>query len=57
MELLGEEAQVEALFGQFGDCANLEVDRCIVCTKRTIVLEIILDALHGTPRRRGSIES
>jgi hypothetical protein len=50
MELLGEEAQVEARFGQFGDCANLDVDRCTVCTKHTIVLEIILDTLHGTPR-------
>jgi hypothetical protein len=50
MELLGEEAQVEARFGQFGGCANLDVDRCSVCTKRTKVLEIILDALHDTPR-------
>jgi hypothetical protein len=39
MEPLGEEAQVEARFGQFGGCANLDVDRCTVCTKRTIVLE------------------
>jgi hypothetical protein len=25
-------------------------DRCMVCAKRTIGLEIILDALGGTPR-------
>jgi hypothetical protein len=25
-------------------------DRCTVCTKRTIGLEIILDALDGSPR-------
>jgi hypothetical protein len=36
MELLGDEAQVEARFNQFGDCANLDVDRCTDCTKRTI---------------------
>jgi hypothetical protein len=25
-------------------------DRCMVCTERTIGLEIILDAVDGTPR-------
>jgi hypothetical protein len=25
-------------------------DRCTVCTKYTIALEIVLDALNGTPR-------
>jgi hypothetical protein len=25
-------------------------DRCMACAERTIVLEIILDALDGTPR-------
>jgi hypothetical protein len=25
-------------------------DRCVVCTERTIGLEIILDTLDGTPR-------
>jgi hypothetical protein len=29
-------------------------DRCRVCTKHTIRLEIILDAPDGTPRLRGS---
>ena len=38
---LGDEAQVEAHFGTFGDGANLE---------RTIGSEIIFDAPDGTPR-------
>ena len=42
MGLLGDEAQVEACFSPFRDSANLEKDRCTVCTKRTIGLEIIL---------------
>jgi len=50
MGLLGDEAQVEACFSPFRDSANLEKDRCTVCTKRTIGLEIILDAPDGTPR-------
>ena len=50
MVLLGDEAQVEARFGPFGDSGNLDADRCMVCAKRTIGLEIILDALDGTPR-------
>jgi hypothetical protein len=32
-------------------------DRCIVCAKHTIGLEIVLDAPDGTPRWRGSSES
>ena len=47
--LLGDEAQVEAYFGLFGDSANLHADRCMVCAERTIGLEIILDAPDGTP--------
>ena len=31
MVLLGEEAQVEAWFGQFGDSANPYQGRCMVC--------------------------
>jgi hypothetical protein len=31
--------------------------RCMVCAKRTIGSEIVLDAPDGTPRIRGSIES
>ena len=47
MVLLGDEAQVEARFGPFGDSAK---DRYTVCAERTIGLEIILEAPDGTPR-------
>jgi hypothetical protein len=51
MVVLGDEAQMEACFGSFGDCANLDSgDRCTVCAERTVSSEIILDALDGTPR-------
>jgi hypothetical protein len=49
MILLGNEDQVEARFGLFGDSANLKQDRCTVCAKHTIGLEIVLDAPDGTP--------
>jgi hypothetical protein len=45
--LLGDEAQLDARFGPFGDSANL--DRCMVCAKCTIGLEIVLDAPDRTP--------
>jgi hypothetical protein len=48
MVLLGDEAQVEARFGPFGDSANMMQDRCIVCAKHTIGSEIILDTPDGT---------
>ena len=44
MVLLGDEAQLEAHFGPFGDSANLDIRSCMVCAERTIVSEIILDA-------------
>ena len=47
--VLGDEAKVEAHFGPFGDNANLEADRCMVCAERTIGSEIILDVPDGTP--------
>jgi hypothetical protein len=50
MELQGDEAQLGARFGLFGDSANLVVDRCTVCAECTIGLEIVLDAPDGTPR-------
>ena len=49
MVLLGDEAQVEAPFDPFGDSANLDADRCMVCAERTLGLEIILDVPNGTP--------
>jgi hypothetical protein len=36
---------------------NLTQDRCIVCAECFAVLEIVLDAPDGTPRRRGSTGS
>jgi hypothetical protein len=32
-------------------------DRCTVCAKRTIVAEIIFDALDGTPRFEAQVEA
>ena len=50
MVLLGDDAQVEARFGTFGDSANLDADRSTVCIERTIGSEIVLDTLDGTLR-------
>jgi hypothetical protein len=49
MVLLGDEAQVAARFGPFGDSANLDA-RYIVYAEHTIVSKIVLDAPDGTPR-------
>ena len=50
MVLLGDEAEVVAHFGLFGDSANLDADRCMICAERTIGSGIVLDAPNGTPR-------
>jgi hypothetical protein len=50
MVLLGDEAQMEARFGPFGDSANLTQDRCMVCAECATGSKIILDAPVGTPR-------
>jgi len=50
MVLLGDEAQVEAQFGLFGESANLDADRCMVCVECTIGMEIVLDATDGSAR-------
>ena len=47
---LGDEVQVEAHFGLLDIVLILTQDRCTVCVKRTIGLEIVLDALDGTTR-------
>ena len=44
MVLLGDEAQVEARFGLFGESAILDTGEC------TIGLEIVLNVPDGTPR-------
>ena len=50
MVLLGDEAQLEAHFGPFGDSANLDA-RSVhgFCAERTIGSKIIFDAPDGTP--------
>jgi hypothetical protein len=48
MELLDDEAQVEARFGPFADCANLDTRYSAVCAEHTIGSEIIIDAPDGT---------
>jgi hypothetical protein len=50
MELLGDIGHVGSCFGAFGVELIFTQDRCTVCAKHTIGLEIILDALDGTPR-------
>jgi hypothetical protein len=50
MELLGDEAQLEARFDLFGDSANINVDRSTVCTECSIGSDIVLDAPNGTLR-------
>ena len=50
MELLGDEAQVEAHSSLFGDSANLDGMWCTVCAKCPIGSEMVLDGPDGTPR-------
>jgi hypothetical protein len=45
MGLLGDEAQVEARFGPFGDSATLDAQ----LVQRTVGSEIVLEASNGTP--------
>ena len=50
MELLGDVGHLESRFFPFGDSVSVDEDRCMVCARHTIGLEIILDAPDGTPR-------
>ena len=50
MELLGDVGHVESRSIRLEMELVLVQDRCTVCAKRTICLEIILDAPDGTPR-------
>ena len=50
MVRIGDEAQVEDHFGLSDIVLMLTQDRCMVCVKRTISLEIVLVAPDGTPR-------
>jgi hypothetical protein len=49
MELLSDVGHVESHFGPFGYIVSVQ-DRSMVCTKRTIGSEIVLDAPDSTPR-------
>jgi hypothetical protein len=49
MGLLGDEAQVEAHIGPFGDCATLDARLEHVCVERVVGSEIVLEAPDGTP--------
>ena len=50
MELLGDVGHVEPHFFPYGDSVSVGARKVHVCAKRTISLEIILDAPNGTPR-------
>jgi hypothetical protein len=54
MALLRCKAQVVAHFSYFEIALNLTQYRYMVCAECTIGSEIILNALDGTPRLRGS---
>jgi hypothetical protein len=46
--LQGDDAQVDAHFGLYGDSANLDEDRCMICAKSTTGSEIVLDTPDRT---------
>ena len=50
MELLGDDTQVEARFGLFGDSANLDSRLVHDLLECTVGSEIVLDAPDGTAR-------
>jgi hypothetical protein len=53
MVVLGHEDKLEARSVCLEIVLILTQDRCIVCAKRTIGSEIILDTPDGTPRLQG----
>ena len=50
MILLGDEAQLESRLVRLEMVLVLVQDRCTVCAKHTIGLDIVSDAPDGTPR-------
>ena len=50
MELLGDVGHVESRSVRLEMVLVLVQDRCTVCAKRTIGLDIVLGAPDGTPR-------
>ena len=55
MEFLGDVGRVEPHLFPYGTVLVSVQDRCTVWAKRTISLEIILDAPGGTPRDSVSV--
>ena len=50
MELLGDVGHVESRSVRLEMVLVLMKDRCMVCAKRTIGSDMVLDAHDGTPR-------
>jgi hypothetical protein len=50
MDLLCDMGHVESCFGLFEDSVSVSADRCTIYAKRTIGLEIVLNATDGTTR-------
>jgi hypothetical protein len=50
MELVSDMGRVESHYSRLDTVFILVQDRCTVCTEHTIGIEIVLDALDGTPR-------
>jgi hypothetical protein len=50
MGLLGDEAQVDARFGPFGDSATLDTRLVHVCVERIVGFKIVLEVVDGIPR-------
>ena len=54
MEVLGDVGHVEPHFFPYGDSVSVGARLVHGCARRTIGSEIILDALNGATRLRGS---
>ena len=57
MELLGDVGHVESLIFLFGVVLASVQDRCMVCARRTIGSEIVLDATDGTLGDKAQVEA
>ena len=57
MELLGDVGHVESHFFSVWRLLVSVQDRCMVCARCTIGLQIVLEASDGTTRLRGQVEA